>query len=168
MAGRKRLPESLASSARTLSISSRNLRNMIQVSIGRRSRSPLRPLSLRMMSRQDLTIEASCWAVDCWTSFAWAFFGWPVFDCLFGATSCLGSATFRFGMVLGLIDVQERLQFVYRRSQIFGATEHLRNIGHTATVRDGRHFQNFGYGELRRAIVYILVDNIIQNFASLL
>src|SRR6266566_4547411 len=160
MAGRKRLPESLASSARTLSISSRNLRNMIQVSIGRRSRSPLRPLSLRMMSRQDLTMEASCCAVDCWTSF-WTSFTWAFFGRPFVATFCLG-------MVLGLIDVQERLQFVYRRSQLFRAAEHLRNIHHTATIRDGRHFQNFGDGELRRAIVYILVDNIIQNFASLL
>ena len=45
------------------SMSSRNFRNMIQVSIGRRSRSPLRPLSLRMMSRQDLIRLPSCWAV---------------------------------------------------------------------------------------------------------
>ena len=37
-----------------VSRSSRNLRNMIQVSSGRRSRSPLSPLSLRMMSRADL------------------------------------------------------------------------------------------------------------------
>src|SRR6266699_3242635 len=147
MAGRKRLPESLASSARTLSISSRNLRNMIQVSIGRRSRSPLRPLSLRMMSRLDLTMEASCCAVDCWTSFAWAFFGWP-----FVATFCLG-------MVLSLIRVQERLQFVYRQSQIFRAAEHLRNIGHAAAIGNGRHFQNFRDGELRRTVVYIFVDD---------
>jgi len=38
--------------------------NIIQVSMGRRSRSPLSPLSLRMMSRQDLTRLASCCAVD--------------------------------------------------------------------------------------------------------
>ena len=56
MAGRNFLPRSLASSSRICSMSSRNLRNMIQVSIGRRSRSPLRPLSFRMMSRQDLTM----------------------------------------------------------------------------------------------------------------
>ncbi len=36
---------------------------MIQVSIGRRSRSPLSPLSLRMMSRADLMRLPSCWAV---------------------------------------------------------------------------------------------------------
>ena len=36
---------------------------MIQVSIGKRSRSPLSPLSLRMMSRQDLTMDESRCAV---------------------------------------------------------------------------------------------------------
>ena len=44
-------------------LSSRNLRNMIQVSMGRRSRSPLSPLSLRMISRADLMMLPSCWAV---------------------------------------------------------------------------------------------------------
>jgi hypothetical protein len=44
-------------------MSSRNLRNMIQVSRGRRSRSPLRPLSLRMICRADLMREPSRWAV---------------------------------------------------------------------------------------------------------
>ena len=54
----------LALPARAIcSMSSRNLRNMIQVSIGRRSRSPLSPLSLRMMSRQDLTMDESRCAV---------------------------------------------------------------------------------------------------------
>ena len=54
MAGLNFLPASLASSSRCLLQSSRNFRNMIQVSIGRRSRSPFSPLSLRMMSRADL------------------------------------------------------------------------------------------------------------------
>ena len=36
---------------------------MIQVSMGRRSRSPFSPLSLRMMSRADLMMLPSCWAV---------------------------------------------------------------------------------------------------------
>src|SRR6266705_950808 len=36
---------------------------MIHVSMGRRSRSPFSPLSLRMMSRADLMSEPSCWAV---------------------------------------------------------------------------------------------------------
>ena len=46
-AGRKRLPAIRASCSAICSMSSRNLRNMIQVSIGRRSRSPMSPLSLR-------------------------------------------------------------------------------------------------------------------------
>ena len=50
-------------SPRICSMSSRNFRNMIQVSIGSRSRSPLSPLSFRMMSRHDFTIEESRWAV---------------------------------------------------------------------------------------------------------
>ena len=52
MAGRYRLTASWLPASRICSISSRNLRNMIQVSSGRRSRSPLSPLSLRMMSRR--------------------------------------------------------------------------------------------------------------------
>ena len=62
-AGRKRLPLILASSSRICSMSSRNFRNITQVSIGSRSRSPLSPLSFRMMSRHDFTIEESRWAV---------------------------------------------------------------------------------------------------------
>src|SRR5438445_13855620 len=62
-AARKRLPLILASSSRICSMSSRNLRNITQVSIGRRSRSPLSPLSFRMMSRQALTMEERRWAV---------------------------------------------------------------------------------------------------------
>ena len=63
MAGLKRFPSSFASVSRTCSMSSRNFRNMTHVSIGRRSRSPFRPLSLRMMSRQDLTRLPKAWAV---------------------------------------------------------------------------------------------------------
>ena len=62
-AGRKRLPPIFASCFAICSMSSRNFRNMIQVSIGNRSRSPLSPLSLRMMSRQDFTMDESRWAV---------------------------------------------------------------------------------------------------------
>src|SRR3989304_5211837 len=67
MAGTKRLPSRVASVSRSCSASSRNLRNMIHVSMGSLSSSPLRPLSLRMMSRADLITEASCWAVDAGT-----------------------------------------------------------------------------------------------------
>ena len=54
------------SSARPSSIrsmSSRNLRNRIQVSIGSRSRSPFSPLSLRMVRRADLMRRSSRCAV---------------------------------------------------------------------------------------------------------
>ena len=44
---------------------------MIQVSMGRRSRSPLSPLSLRMMSRADLTMLPSFCAV---VAVGWAVF----------------------------------------------------------------------------------------------
>src|SRR5437773_2540291 len=54
MAVRNFLPAKVASCSRCCSRSSRNFKNMIQVSIGNRSRSPLSPLSLRMMSRADL------------------------------------------------------------------------------------------------------------------
>src|ERR1043166_2775399 len=42
-------------------MSSRNLRNMTHVSMGNLSRSPLSPLSFRMMSRADLIREPNCW-----------------------------------------------------------------------------------------------------------
>src|SRR5258708_1798566 len=63
MAGTKRLPATLASVWRTFSMSSRNFKNIIQVSIGNRSRSPFKPLSLRIMSRQDFTRLPNDWAV---------------------------------------------------------------------------------------------------------
>ena len=56
-------PASAASCSAMRSESSRNFRKSNQVSIGRRSRSPFMPLSLRMMSRADLISEPSCWEV---------------------------------------------------------------------------------------------------------
>ncbi len=51
-------------------MSSIYFRNMIHVSIGRRSRSPLSPLSFRIMSRADLMRLPSCCAVvSGWESF---------------------------------------------------------------------------------------------------
>ena len=73
IAGRNRLPASFASSARCCSRSSRNLRNMIQVSSGRRSRSPFSPLSLRIMSRADLMLEPRLCAVVSGAASALAF-----------------------------------------------------------------------------------------------
>src|SRR6266851_4846932 len=62
-AGRNFFPASAAPCWRCASRSSRNFRNMIHVSSGNRSRSPFRPLSLRMMSRADLSSEPRAWAV---------------------------------------------------------------------------------------------------------
>lgn len=53
----------LARDASICSMSSRNLRNMTHVSSGSRSRSPDRPLSLRMIWRQDLITVPSRSAV---------------------------------------------------------------------------------------------------------
>ncbi len=54
MVGRYFVPLILARDASIRSRSSRNLRNMTHVRSGSRSRSPERPLSLRMICRQDL------------------------------------------------------------------------------------------------------------------
>ena len=74
-------------------------------------------------------MEASCCAVDSGVCFGCPFVG--VFAVVFGV------AAFCFGIVcfgIGLGCVQERLQFVYRRPQIFRAAEHLRNVHHTASI----------------------------------
>src|ERR1019366_8837975 len=63
MAGRNFLPASAASSSRWISRSSRNFRNMIQVSSGSRSRSPFSPLFLRIMARADFKRLPSACAV---------------------------------------------------------------------------------------------------------
>src|SRR5437867_3829296 len=63
MAGLNFFAASFASPSRWNSKSSRNFKNMFQVSIGNRSRSPLRPLSLLMMSLADLISAPRDWAV---------------------------------------------------------------------------------------------------------
>src|SRR5262245_1728173 len=75
MAGLYFLLATLALTSSSFSRSSRNLRNMIHVSIGRRSRSPLSPLSLRMMSRADLMRLPSCCDVDLGASAFLGFLG---------------------------------------------------------------------------------------------
>ena len=103
MAGRNFLPASAASSSRCSSRSSRNFRNMIQVSIGSRSRSPFRPLSLRMMSRADLSRLPRGWAVVC--------------GCVVVAScGCEPFATFLCG-------IEEGLQFVDGGAKLIGAAE---------------------------------------------
>src|ERR1700691_4441998 len=92
------LPASLASSSRCCSRSSRNLRNMIHVSNGRRSRSPFSPLSFRMMSRADLRrLPSICDVV-------------------------VGAALFApFFFDLG--GIEESLKFVYGQPKLFRAAE---------------------------------------------
>src|SRR5262245_53133109 len=63
MAGLNFLPASWASASRCVSRSSRNFRNMTHVSIGRRSKSPFRPLSFRIISLADLSNAPSDCAV---------------------------------------------------------------------------------------------------------
>ena len=61
--GRQVRPARPARVSSIRSMWSRNFRNMIQVSIGRRSRSPFTPLSLRMIRRADLMMRSSRCAV---------------------------------------------------------------------------------------------------------
>src|ERR1700730_8228697 len=98
-----------------LSRSSKNFRNITHVNIGRRSRSPLRPLSFRMMSRADLMRLPSCWAVvrGCFVFFANAI---PYVD----SVTVLGS-------------VEKSLHFVDSATKLFNAAE-VRGDLHHVTV----------------------------------
>src|SRR6266446_7402103 len=108
MAARNLRPASAASSSRSISRSSRNFRNMIQVSNGSRSRSPLRPLSLRMMSRADFTrLPSACTVVGCGTSF-------------------------RTAADLGGIEMS--LQFVYGEAQLIDAAEKPDDVADLAVM----------------------------------
>src|SRR5437016_11367913 len=107
MAGRNFLPASLASSWRCCSRSSRNLRNMIHVSSGSRSRSPFKPLSLRMMSRADLSREPR--------------------DCAVVGTGAAGS--------LALGGIESSLEFGHCRSKLIGTAEELDDVRHGAVLR---------------------------------
>src|SRR5947209_19640607 len=105
-----------ARSSRMASWSSRNLRNRSQVSMGRRSRSPLRPLSFRMMSRADLTRLPRRWAV------VW---GWPL--PFFFAMSFLSSGR----------RVEQGLELVDRLPELFRAAEQAGDLHHVTVRRDG-------------------------------
>jgi hypothetical protein len=80
---------------------------MIQVSNGRRSRSPLSPLSLRMMSRADLKRLPSIWAV------------------------VMGAASASLFFLLGRA-IEQSLQVVYGFAQLVWAAEELDNFGRLA------------------------------------
>src|SRR5438552_17232216 len=125
MAWRNFLPASFASSSRPCSMSSRNFRNMIQVSIGRRSRSPFSPLSFRMMSRLDLTMLPSCCAVD------------------FGTSIFVLRGVIRYRE---LRSVQEGLHLAHCGAHLLRAAEEGGYLRNRAALGDGRHFENFEIG----------------------
>src|SRR5262245_5313267 len=116
MAGLKVFPASRASSSRWDSRSSRNFRNMIQVSSGSRSRSPLSPLSLRMMSRADLMRALR--------------------DC-----AVVTAAAIRRSALRG---IEVPLELVHGRSKRIGAPEKLGRFGNLPTIGDRRYSQYVG------------------------
>src|SRR5437667_661735 len=132
MAGRNFLPASLASSSRCCSRSSRNFRNMIHVSSGRRSRSPFRPLSLRMMSRADLSREPR--------------------DCAVVGPGAAGS------FALGGIELS--LEFGHSRSELIGAAEKLDDVRHSAVLRERRNVEDVGEDELSVAVLSVLLQQL--------
>src|ERR1700680_4535136 len=107
MAGRNFLPASATSSSRWISRSSRNLRSIIQVSSGRRSRSPFSPLSLRMMSRADFKrLPSACAVVG----------AGPLVD------------------FVGLRGIESVLQFGYCGPELIDASEEVHDFGNLPLV----------------------------------
>src|SRR5262249_39768431 len=102
MAALNFLLDSAVSSSRCCSRSSRNFRNMIQVRSGRRSRSPFRPLSLRMISRADFRRLPSIWEV------------------------VIGAASAPFFLIRA---IEQSLQVVYGSTKLIGAAEQLDDFG---------------------------------------
>src|SRR6266508_2338169 len=138
MAGRNFFPARAASCSRCASRSSRNFRNMIQVRSGSRSRSPFRPLSLRMMSRADLSSDPSAWAVVAATGGAFA----------------LG------GIELGL-------ELGHRGAQLVRVTEQIDDLGHGAMPGERRHPQHVGQEELGVAVLGVLFQQLLEHLAGL-
>src|SRR5438132_2255332 len=104
MTGRNGLRASFALVSASASWSSRNLRNMIQVRSGSRSRSPLSPLSLRMMSRADLSrLPSACAVVG-------------------GGASFLRAVDLR--------GIQMTLKFGYGQPELLGAAEEADDVAH--------------------------------------
>src|SRR6266516_1343905 len=110
MAGRNFFPASLASCSRCCSRSSRNFRNMIQVRSGSRSRSPFKPLSLRMMSRADLSSEPRVWAVV--------------------GAGAVGPVALR--------GIELRLKLGHGSAELLGAAEELDDVSHGAVSGERR------------------------------
>src|SRR6266481_1535960 len=124
-------------------MSSRNFRNMIQVSIGRRSMSPLRPLSLRMMSRHALMMLPSWCAVD------------------FGASVLRAAAV--IAMVPSSCRVQKLLKFPDRVPQLIRSTKEISDFNDIPMPGYRRYFQYVRYLELRRPEFDIFLQQFIQH-----
>src|SRR4051812_16204814 len=125
MAGRNLFFANAASSSRCCSRSSRNFRNMIHVRSGRRSRSPLRPLSLRMMSRAALIRLPSACAV------------------VFGVSAPL----------VFLRAIEHSLQVGYGLPELFGTAEQPDDFAWLAMLGNRRDMQNVRQHELRIAVL---------------
>src|SRR3989475_8303658 len=138
MARRNFFPASLASCSRCCSRSSRNFRNMIQVRSGSRSRSPFKPLSLRMMSRADLSSEPRAWAVV-------------------GAGE-VGSFALR-GIELGL-------QLGHGGAELLGAAEQLDDVCHGTVPGERRDVKHVGQDELGVAVLGVLLQQLVQDLTS--
>src|SRR5712691_10080769 len=97
---------------------------MIHVSSGRRSRSPLSPLSFRMMSRADLIRLPSDWAVVG-----------------AGAVEPFALRGIELGLELG-----------HRRAKLLGAAEELDDFRHGAVTRQRGNVEHVGQDELGVAV----------------
>ena len=111
---------------------------MTQVSIGNRSRSPLRPLSFRMMSRADLMRLPSCWAVV---------LGGSVFVARFFAIG-------RFGFPFQMSNSRAHTAGFAVQPPLPASCSTppnlLDDVDHRAMFGKRRHFQDVGERELRR------------------
>src|SRR2546426_1994268 len=135
MAGRNFFPASLASCSRCCSRSSRNFRNMIQVRSGSRSRSPFKPLSLRMMSRADLSSELRAWAVV--------------------GGAAVDACALR-GIELGL-------KLGHRGAKLLGATEQLDDVSHGAVPGERRDVKDAGPDEMGGARLGGLLLQLVRH-----
>src|SRR5512139_1799265 len=126
-------------------MSSRNLRNMIQVRSGSRSISVESPLSLRMMSRADLMRLPSCCAVVC---------------------GCASFALF-VRAILHLCSIEQGLELIDRLHQPVLAAEVASDLDDGPVCADGRHFEHVGQDELGRAVLRVLVEQFVEDLARL-
>src|SRR5262249_28645705 len=125
--------------------SSRNLRNITQVSRGRRSMSVESPLSFRITSRADLIRLPSCCAV-------------------------VGGSSVLVFFVRGICrsgGVQEGLERVHGLDESSLAAEVAGDLDDVAVAVDGRHFQRVRENELSRAVLGVLVEELVKNLPGL-